>query len=97
MKVGQAELLRCANFVSQLPHVTPQIVNSSLNIAPEFADIIFWQLKNSLINVVWGNFFPNFFVEIFMEIPSWRPDAQSKSNNEAKPQRLKQGRLPFLL
>ena len=36
-----------------------------------------------------GDFFPNFFVEMFMEIPSSRPDAQSKSNNEAKPQRLK--------
>ena len=90
IKVGQAEFLRCVNFVAQLPHMIPQIVNGSLNIAPEFADIIFWQLKNTLINVVWGDFFPNFFVEMFMELPPLRPDdAKSKSNKEAKPQRLK--------
>ena len=48
MKVGHAEFLCCVNFVSQLPHVTSQIVNGSLNIGPEFADIIFLTVKKHL-------------------------------------------------
>ena len=68
MKVEQSEFQRCVIFVSQLPHVIPHIANGSLDLAPEFAEVIFWQLKKASISVVWGDFFPQYFVELFIEL-----------------------------
>lgn len=67
----------------------PHIVNGSSDVGPEFAEVIFWQLKKALISVIWGDFFPQHFVELFMELSESKSDPNSISNDEDKPQRLK--------
>ena len=90
--VGQAEFRRCVSFISQLPHVKPLIDDGSLELGPEFADIIFRRLKKVLVSVVWAEFFPSFFVEFFMKLEEPQTDEHGSTNGQQpQQQRLKLG------
>lgn len=60
-KLGKEEFRRCVGYVSNLSHVQDQNENDDLQIGVEFADIIFWKLKSTIISIIWGEFFPDVF------------------------------------
>ena len=79
-KLGKEEFRRCVGYVSNLPHIQECNQNDDLQIDVEFADIIFWRLKSTIISIIWGEFFPAVFSLFFKKI--------DKANNKLDALRL---------
>lgn len=62
--VGLEEFTRCCKFVGDLPHIRDE----NLELNEQFAFTIYWQLKSTLIEVVWGNLFRSHFAKFFKRI-----------------------------
>ena len=78
-KLGALEFKKCVAFVSLLPHVK----SLNLPLCEELSSAIFWRLKETLISVVWGEFFPSMFPKFFK--------TQDKKTNKLKETHFKDG------
>ncbi len=63
-KLGSKEFSDCVKFVSSLPHVK----SLNLELGEDLSGAVFWRLKTTLIEVVWGNLFPSLFCCFFKEV-----------------------------
>ncbi|XP_065055039.1 uncharacterized protein LOC135683655 [Rhopilema esculentum] len=62
--LGMDAFKRCVQFVADLPHVKDK--NSELD--EQFSFTIFWQLKSTLIEVIWGRLFYSHFPKFFQKV-----------------------------
>ena len=63
-QLGAPEFLRCVKFVSQLPHVQ----DLNMELGTQLAPAVYWRLKTTLLEIIWGNMFVSQFPKFFKEI-----------------------------
>ena len=70
-QLGAASFEKCVLFVSSLPHVKKVIKDDDLELGPAFSQQVFWRMKSTLIDLIWGqhldSLFPQFFKKISQE------------------------------
>jgi hypothetical protein len=62
--LGATEFRKCVEFVSQLPHVQEK----NMEFSSELSSTVFWRLKSTLMDVVWGTLFSSHFPKFFRQI-----------------------------
>ena len=68
--LGREAFHRCVGFVAKLPHIIAIKESQDLEIDQEFSEIIYWRMKKTILNTIWGEYFPSLFVCFFAKINS---------------------------
>ena len=66
--LGLAAFRQCVCYVSALPHVQQFIQENELEMGNAFAEKIYWRLKSSLLEIIWGNKFVSLFPTFFKKM-----------------------------
>lgn len=63
-ELGASEFVRCAEFVAPLPHVK----DLNMELGPQLAPAVYWRLKTTLLEIIWGKMFVSHFTKFFKQI-----------------------------
>ena len=67
-QLGTASFEKCIRFVSSLPHVKKVIKDDDLELEPAFSQQVFWRMKSTLIDLIWGQHLDSLFPQFFKKI-----------------------------